>query len=136
MKTAQSHQKSYTDKQRRELEFVVGDHIFVKITPIKGVMRFGKKDKLNPRFIGAFEVLERIGTSAYRVALPAMLSGVYNVFHFSMLLKYMSNLSHVLNYEPLLLNPNISYEERPTQILDWQERRFRNKVIHMSKSSG
>ena len=133
MKTAQSRQKSYADKRRRDLEFVVGDHVFVKIAPMKGVMRFGKKGKLSPRFIGPFEILERIGTLAYRVALPPALSGVHNVFHISMLRKYMSNPSHVLNYEPLQLTPNMSYEERPVQILARQERRLRNKVIPMVK---
>ena len=65
MKTAQSRQKSYADKRRRDLEFAVGDHVFVKIAPMKGVMRFGKKGKLSPRFIGAFKILQRIGTLAY-----------------------------------------------------------------------
>ncbi|XP_075475632.1 uncharacterized protein LOC142507891 [Primulina tabacum] len=101
MKTAQSRQKSYADKWRRELEFAVGDHLFVKVAPMKGVMRIGKKGKLSPRFIGLFEILEKIGTLAYRVALPPMLVGVHNVFHILMLLKYMSNPSHVLNHEPL-----------------------------------
>ena len=133
MKTAQSRQKSYADKRRRDLEFAVGDHVFVKIALMKGVMRFGKKGKLSPRFIGPFEILERIGTLAYRVALPPALAGVHNVFHISMLRKYMSNPSHVLNYEPLQLTPNMSYEERPVQILARQERRLRNKVIPMVK---
>ncbi|XP_073035230.1 uncharacterized protein [Primulina eburnea] len=133
MRTAQSRQKSYADQRRRDLEFAVGDHVFVKVAPMKGVMRFGKKGKLSPRFIGPFEILERVGTLAYRVALPPSLSGVHNVFHVSMLRKYMSNPSHVLNYEPLQLTPHLSFEERPTQILDRQEKRLRNKVIQMVK---
>ncbi|XP_073030694.1 uncharacterized protein [Primulina eburnea] len=133
MKTAHSRHKSYTDQQRRDLEFAVGDHVFVKVAPMKGVMRFGKKGKLSPRFIGPSEILVRVGTLAYRVALPMNLAGVHNVFHVLMLRKYMSNTSHVLNYEPLQLTPNLSFEERPTQILDRQERKLRNKVIHMVK---
>ncbi|XP_073300523.1 uncharacterized protein [Primulina huaijiensis] len=104
MKTAQSSQKRYADKRRRELEFAVGDHVFVKIAPMKSVMRFDENAKLSPRFKGSFDFLKKIGTLAYRVALP-----------------------------PMLLTPNMSYKERPTQILDRQERRLRNKVIHMVK---
>ncbi|XP_042435576.1 uncharacterized protein LOC122021519 [Zingiber officinale] len=133
MRTAQSRQKSYADKRRRDLEFAVGDHVFVKIAPMKGVMRFDKKGKLSLRFIGPFEILDRVGALAYRVALPPNLVGVHNVFHISMLRKYMSNPSHVLNFEPLHLTPNLSYEERPTQILARQERKQRNKVVKMVK---
>ncbi|XP_075515835.1 uncharacterized protein LOC142550642 [Primulina tabacum] len=133
MKTAQSRQKSYADQQHRDLEFAAGDHVFVKVAPMKGVMRFGKKDRLSPRYIGTFEILERVGTLAYRVPLSPNLEGVHNVFHISMLRKDMSNLSHVLNYEPHHLTPHLSFEERTTQILDRQERRLRNKMIHMVK---
>ncbi|XP_073313515.1 uncharacterized protein [Primulina huaijiensis] len=100
---------------------------------MKGVMRFEKKDKISPRYIGPFEILERVGTLAYRVALPPNLVGVHNVIHVSMLWNYISNPSHVLNYEPLQLTQNLSLEETPTQILDRHERRLRNKVIHMVK---
>ncbi|XP_073307135.1 uncharacterized protein [Primulina huaijiensis] len=131
MKTAQSRQKSYVDQRCRDLEFAVGDHMFVKVALLKGVMRFGKKDKLIPRYIEPFEILERVGTLEDRVALPPNLAGVHNVFHVSRLRKYMSNHSHVLNHEPLQLTPNLSFKERPTQILDRQERRLRNKMIHM-----
>ncbi|XP_075494743.1 uncharacterized protein LOC142532307 [Primulina tabacum] len=133
MRTAQSRQKSYADKRRRDLEFAVGDHVFVKVAPMKGVMRFGKKGKLSPRFIGPFEILDRVGTLAYRVALPPNLAGVHNVFHVSMLRKYMANPSHVLNFEPLQLTPNLSYEERPVQILDRQEKKLRNKLVKRVK---
>ncbi|XP_073304532.1 uncharacterized protein [Primulina huaijiensis] len=129
MKTAQSRQNSNADQRRRDLEFAVSVHDFVKVTPMKGVMRFEKKGKLSPRFIRPFEILERVGTLAYRVALPPNLTGVHNVLHVSMLRKYMSNPSYVLNYEPLQLTPNLSFEERPTQILVRQERKLRNKVI-------
>ncbi|KZV53589.1 hypothetical protein F511_40970 [Dorcoceras hygrometricum] len=117
MRTAQSRQKSYADSHRRELVFEVGDHVFLKVALMKGVMRFGKKGKLSPRYIGPFEILERVGTLAYRVALPPHLSAVHNVFHVSTLRKYMSNPSHVLSYEPLRLAPDLSYEEKPVRIL-------------------
>ncbi|XP_073030689.1 uncharacterized protein [Primulina eburnea] len=116
MKTAQSRQKTYTNKRRQDLEFVRGDHEFLKIAPMNGVMRLVKKGKLSSRFIGPFEILNILGALAYRGALPPNLAGVHNVFHVSMLRKYMSNLIHVLNFEPLRLKPNLSYEERPTQI--------------------
>ena len=96
MKTAQSRQKSYADKRRKDLEFSVGDMVFLKVAPMKGVMRFGVKGKLSPRFIGPFEILERVGDMAYRLALPPRLSEIHNVFHVSMLKKYVSNPSYVI----------------------------------------
>ena len=86
--TAQSRQKSYADVRRRPLEFEVGDHIFLRVMPKRGVVRFGKHGKLSPRFTGPFEILERVGTFAYRLALPPSMSGVLEVFHVSILLIY------------------------------------------------
>ncbi|XP_073269649.1 uncharacterized protein [Primulina huaijiensis] len=100
---------------------------------MKGVMRFGKKGKLSSRFIGPFEILNQVGTLAYRVALLPNLAELYNVFHVSLLRKYMANPSHVLNFEPLQLTPNLSYEERLIQILSRHERKLRNKVISLIK---
>ncbi|XP_073311037.1 uncharacterized protein [Primulina huaijiensis] len=134
MKTSRSRQKSYADHRCRDLEFALGDHVFMKFASMKGMIRFGKKGKLSLRFIGSFEILKRVGTLAYRVALPSNLAEVHDVFNVSMLRKYMSNPSHVMNYEPLQLTSNLSFEERPTQILDRQEMRLRNKdVIHTVK---
>ena len=83
--TDQSWQKTYADVRRRPLEFEVGDHIFLKVMPKRGVVRFGKRGKLSPRFIGPFEILERIGTVVYRLALQPSMSSVHEVFHVSML---------------------------------------------------
>ena len=83
--TSQSRQKSYADIRRRPLEFEVGDNVFLKVMPKRGVIRFGKRGKLSPRYIGPFEVLERVGEVAYRLALPPSLSSVHEVFHVSML---------------------------------------------------
>ena len=83
--TAQSRQKSYADVRRRPLEFEFGDHVFLKVMPKKGVVRFGKCGKLSSRFIGPFEILERVGTVAFHLALPPSMSGVHEVFHVSML---------------------------------------------------
>ncbi|XP_073269471.1 uncharacterized protein [Primulina huaijiensis] len=133
MKTAQSRQTSYAHVRRRPLEFNVGDQVFVKIAPLTGVMRFGKKGKLSPRYIGPFEILDRIGERAYRLALPLDLDRVHNVFHVSMLRKYLSNPSHVLRHEALDLLPNLSYEEVPVQILDRKVKVLRNKEIGFVK---
>ena len=95
--TAQSRQKSYADIRRRPLEFEVGDHVFLKVMPKRGVVRFGKRGKLSSRFIGPFEILERVGTVAYRLALPPSMSGVHEVFHISMLQKYTPDPTHVVD---------------------------------------
>ncbi|KAL5563983.1 hypothetical protein UlMin_033730 [Ulmus minor] len=105
METAQSRQKSYADKRRRPLEFQVGDSVFLKVAPMKGVMRFGKKGKLSSRFIGPFEILER----------------------------YVSDPSHVLEHEPIQVNEDLTYEEKPVQILDRKDKTLRNKVIPLVK---
>ena len=87
LKTAQSRQKSYANNRRRDIEFEIGDFVFLKVSPSKGIIRFGKKGKLSPRFIGPFEVLERVGSIAYRIALPPALSHVHDIFHVSMIRK-------------------------------------------------
>ncbi|XP_073269195.1 uncharacterized protein [Primulina huaijiensis] len=133
MKTAQSRQTSYANVRRRPLEFNVGEKVFVKIAPLKGVMRFGKKGKSSPRYIGPFEILDRIGERAYRLAFPLDLHRVHNVFHVSMLWKYLSNPSHVLQHEALDLLPNLSYEEVPVQIIDLKVKVLRNKEIGFIK---
>ncbi|MDV3143412.1 MAG: hypothetical protein Q8761_03245, partial [Sweet potato little leaf phytoplasma] len=108
MQTAQSRQKSYADTRHRELEFSAGEHVFLQVATMKGVLHFDKKGKLSPRYIGPFEILERIGPVAYRLALPPALSAVHNVFHVSLLRKYVSDPSHVLNPEPLQLSGSFS----------------------------
>ena len=105
--TAQSRQKSYADKRRRPLEFEVGDHVLLKVSPTRGVFRFGKKGKLSPRYIGPFEILERVGDLAYRLALPPSLSRVHNVFHVSQLRKYMANTSHIISYDKIEIADNV-----------------------------
>ncbi|PON81624.1 hypothetical protein TorRG33x02_225780, partial [Trema orientale] len=133
MIAAQSRQKFYTDPERRPSNFSVGDKVFLKVALMKGVMRFRKKGKLSPRFIGPYEILEKVGIVAYRLVLPPELSGVHNVFHFSMLRKYVSDPSYVLNHEPLELDPKLNYEERSVHILDRKEKELRNKKISLMK---
>ncbi|KAL5563445.1 hypothetical protein UlMin_033192 [Ulmus minor] len=110
MKLAQSRQKSYADKRRRLLEFQTGNLVFLKVTPMKGTMQFRKKGKLSPRYIEPFKILERIGKVAYRLALPPELSSVHNVFHVSMLRKYILDPSHVLEYELIEVDVDLTYE--------------------------
>ena len=94
---AQSRQKSYADRWRRPLEFKVGDHVFLKVMPKREVVRFNKWGKLSSRYIGPFEILERVGTVMYRLALPLSLLGVHEVFHVSMLRKYTPDPAHVVD---------------------------------------
>ena len=84
--------------RRRPLDFEIGDHVFLKVMPKRGVVRFSKRGKLSPRFIGPFEILERIGTVAYRLALLPSMSCVHEVFHVSMLQKYTSDPAHVVDW--------------------------------------
>ncbi|GFS42569.1 hypothetical protein Acr_00g0080620 [Actinidia rufa] len=129
LQTAQSRQKSYVDVRRRDLEFGEGDHVFLKISPSKGINRFGKRGKLKPRYIGPFEILQRIGTVAYRIALPLELSHVHDVFHVSMLRKYVHDPAHVIHHYPLNMREDLSYVEKPIEIIDRRDQVLRNKVI-------
>ena len=95
--TAKSRQKNYADTRQRPLEFEVGDHVFLKVMPKRRVIRFGKWGKLSSRYIGSFEVLERVGIVAYWLALPSSLSSVHDVFHVSMLRKYTPDPTHVVD---------------------------------------
>nr|GFC61862.1 putative reverse transcriptase domain-containing protein [Tanacetum cinerariifolium] len=88
LKEARTRQKSYADKHRRSIEFQPGDRVFLKVLPARRVRRFGIKGKLSPRFMGPFEILDRIGEVSYRLALPPQLSHVHNVFHVSLLRGY------------------------------------------------
>jgi hypothetical protein len=133
MRAAQDRQKSYADKRRRPLEFEVGNHVFLKVSPWKGMKRFGIKGKLSPKYIGPFEILERIGTCAYRLALPPNLDRVHNVFHVSQLRKYVSDPSHILPDVANEVQPDLTFEQVPVSILDRQEKRLRNKVVLMVK---
>ena len=107
--------------------------MFIKVSPLKGVMRFGKKNKLSPRFVGPFEILDKIGSAVYRVALPPALAKIHNVFHISNLRKYIPDSKHVIKYEPLRIQENLSYEEIPIKILDCKEQVLRTKTIPIVK---
>ncbi|XP_070022450.1 uncharacterized protein [Nicotiana sylvestris] len=129
LKTAQSRQKSYTYVRRRKLEFKEGDQVFLKVSPMKGVMRFGKKGKLSPRFIGPYRILKRIEEVAYKLELPASMTLVHPVFHVSMLRGYVHDYAHIVSPEVVEINDGLTYDEEPIEILDRQVRRLRTKDI-------
>ena len=131
--TAQRRQKSYADVRRKDLKFAAGDHVWLKILPMKGVVHFSKRGKLSPRYVGPFEILSRVGSSAYQLALPPALSVVHNVFHVSMLKKYMPDESYVLNFTELGVAPNLTTVEWPVAILGQEERVLRNQTIRFVK---
>ncbi|KAJ0967756.1 hypothetical protein J5N97_024673 [Dioscorea zingiberensis] len=111
----------------------VGDGVLLKVSPMKGVMLFGKRGKLSKRYIGPFEILERVGAVAYRLALPPDLEQVHNVFHISMLRKYVPDPSHVIQHVPVEIHEDMTYEERPVEILGREERRLRSRAIPFVK---
>ncbi|KAH0776371.1 hypothetical protein KY290_007782 [Solanum tuberosum] len=129
LKMAQSRQKSYTDVRRRALEFEVDDWVYLKVSPMKGVMRFGKKGKLSPRYIGPYRIAKRIGNIAYELELPQELAAVNPVFHISMLKKCMGDPSLIIPTENIGIKDSLSYEEILIQILDRQVRKLRTKEV-------
>ncbi|KAK8976607.1 hypothetical protein V6N11_057207 [Hibiscus sabdariffa] len=133
LKEAFDRQKSYADRRRKDIEFAVGDQVFLKVSPWKKVLRFGRKGKLSPRFIGPYRILERVGPVAYRLELPPQLSRIHNVFHVSMLRQYRPDPSHIIQVQDVELRPNLSHDEEPVQILDQDERILRNRRIPMVK---
>ncbi|GJU71083.1 putative nucleotidyltransferase, ribonuclease H [Tanacetum coccineum] len=133
LKEAQTRQKSYADRHRRALEFQPGEHVFLKVSPTRGVRRFGIKGKLSPRFIGPFEILDRVGKVSYHLALPPQLSHVHNVFHVSLLRGYKYHPLHVISYPFDQIREDLSYTEEPESILDRQDRVMRNKTISFVK---
>ncbi|RVW17664.1 Retrovirus-related Pol polyprotein from transposon 17.6 [Vitis vinifera] len=129
LKTAQDRQKSYADKRRRPLEFEEGDWVFVKVSPRRGIFRFGKKGKLAPRFVGPFQIDKRVGPVAYKLILPQQLSLVHDVFHVSMLRKCTPDPTWVVDMQDVQISEDTSYVEEPLRILEVGEHRFKNKVI-------
>ena len=129
--TAQSRQKSYADVRRRPLEFEVGNHVFLKVMPKRGVVRFGKLEKLSPLFIGPLEILERIDTIVYRLALLPNMSGVHEVFHISMLRKYTPDPAHVVEWGQIEVDTDETFEEGPVCILESRDQVLRRKTVRL-----
>lgn len=116
MKTAKDRQKFYADIKRRHAEFKVGERVFLKISPSKGIKRFGVKGKLSPKFLGPYKTTEGVGEVAYRLPLPVELANVHNVFHVSQLRRYLGDPSHVLTREQVQLEPDLTLENIPIKI--------------------
>ncbi|KAJ6814346.1 uncharacterized protein M6B38_141300 [Iris pallida] len=129
LQAAQDRQKMWADKHRRILEFQPGDHVFLKISPTKGTIRFGTRGKLSPRYIGPFDILEKVGNVSYRLPLPPTLEGVHNVFHVSQLRRYVSDSSHILDHSEITVGPTLRIEQKPVGILDRREKVLRNRII-------
>ena len=134
MKAAQSRYKTYADKHRKNREFNDGDHVLLKVFPIQGAVRFGqKRGKLSPRYIEPFEILERVGKVASRLALPPKMLEVHNVFHISMLRKCAHNPEHEIDFHDIEVNDNATFNEGPVPILDHGVKKLRNKAIPLVK---
>nr|GEU88303.1 retrotransposon protein, putative, Ty3-gypsy subclass [Tanacetum cinerariifolium] len=118
LKAARDRQKSYADNRRKTLEFEVGDRVMLKVSPWKGVICFGKKGKLAPRYVGPFEILERIGPVAYRLRLPEELSEVHDTFHVSNLKKCLADASLHVPLDELKIDKTLCFVEEPIEIMD------------------
>ena len=118
--------------KRNDVEFEVGDNV-LKESLWKKILRFGRKGKLSPRFIGPYEILERVGPVAYHLALPLELDKLHDVFHVSMLRRYRSDPSHVVSSETIELRPNMTYEKEPVEILACEVKELQNKKILLVK---
>jgi hypothetical protein len=126
---AQDRQKKYADQSRKDQNFEVGEFVLLKVSPWKAVTRFGKRGKLNPRYVGPFEILKKVGELAYELALPPHMQNIHNVFHVSMLRKYNPDPMHTIEYESVDIQPDLSFVERPIEILDHKVKILRNKSI-------
>ncbi|XP_057989138.1 uncharacterized protein LOC131172204 [Hevea brasiliensis] len=109
----------YGKPRRKDIEFVMSDYVFLKVYPMKEVMRFRKKSKFAPRYIGPFEITDKVGAIAYQLELPPNLFHVHPLFYIFMLRKYVSDRSHVLQPNTVELNENLIFEEQPIAILDY-----------------
>jgi hypothetical protein len=133
LKAAKSRQETYANKRRRPLEFEVGNHVYLRVSPMKGVKRFGVKGKLAPHYIRPFPILEKCGTVAYKLDLPPSLTGVHDIFHVSQLKKCLKAPVDVVLLEVAPLEADLSYPEHPTKILDQKNRVTRRKTIKFFK---
>jgi hypothetical protein len=133
LKAAQSKQRSYDDTRRRELSFEVGDYVYLKVSPIRGTKRFGVKGKLAPRYIGSYQIEARRGEVAYQLSLPENLSAVHDVFHVSQLKKCLRVPEEQLPTKDFEVQEDLTYIEKPTQILETANQVTRRNTIRMCK---
>ena len=133
LKAAIDRQKSYADLKRKVIEYEVRDKVFLKVSLWRKILRFGKKGKSSQRFIGPYEILERIGPVAYRLALPPELAKLHNVFHVSMLRRYRSDGSHILPVQDIQVQSDFTFDEEPKAILDREVKQLQNKQVPLVK---
>jgi hypothetical protein len=138
LKTAQSRQKSYADKRRREMTFEIGDFVYLKVSPLKGMQRFQLKGKLAPRYVGPFKVLSRRGEVSYQLELPEEMSAVHNVFHISLLRKCLevpekTEVFKNIDHRSVDINTDLTYREVPIRILEEAFRTTRTRSIKFLK---
>jgi hypothetical protein len=132
LKAAQDRQKSYADSNRTHREFKVGDHVFPKVKASRSSLKLGSCAKLAVRFCGPFEILERIGPVAYMLALPAYMT-LHNVFHVSLLNKYVPDANHVIDWTVIQVEPEGVLQVHPVRILDRKNKQLRNRAIELVK---
>jgi hypothetical protein len=133
LKAAQSRQKSYADIRRRPLQFQVGDFVYLRVSPTRGVQRFGIKGKLAPRYIGPFEILEIYGSVAYRLQLRSQLAAIHNIFHVSQLRRCVKLPTEIIDSQAIEIESGMTYTEYPLRVLDTKERSTRRETIRMYK---
>ncbi|GJT71310.1 putative reverse transcriptase domain-containing protein [Tanacetum coccineum] len=133
IKTAHNRQKSYTDKRRNPLEFSVGDNVLLKVSPWKGVVHFGKKGKLAPRFVRPFEIIEKVGPVAYRLDLPEELNGVHDTFHVSNLKKCLADPTLQVPLDEIRVNAKLNFLEEPMEILEREFKKLKRSRIAIVK---
>ncbi|GKF14983.1 hypothetical protein Tco_0056445, partial [Tanacetum coccineum] len=133
LKTAWDRQKSYADKRRKPLEFSVGDHVLLKVSPWKGVVRFGRKGKLAPRYVGPFEIVERVGPVAYRLRLPQELSCIHDTFHVSNIKKCLVDTDLQVPLEEIKIDDKLYFVEKPVKIVDREVKKLKRSWIPIVK---
>ncbi|GJV53130.1 putative reverse transcriptase domain-containing protein [Tanacetum coccineum] len=133
LKRERSRQKSYADKRRKPLEFEVGDRVLLKVSPWKGVVRFGKKGKLAPRYVGPFEIIERVGPVAYRLKLPQELSCVHDTFHVSNLKKCLAEPDVQVPLDEIEIDENLRFVEEPLEIVERDVKKLKRRRIPLVK---
>ena len=133
LKVVQSIQESCVDNHKRDLKFEAGDHVFLKVSHLNSIMRFGRKENICPRFVGLFKILEKVDTLVYIGALPPSLSKIHNEFHVSNLRKHVFDPSHIMELEPIQISEDLAYEEVPIQIVDMMDKVLRHAVVKLVK---
>ncbi|GJW82842.1 putative reverse transcriptase domain-containing protein [Tanacetum coccineum] len=133
IQAARDHQKSYTDVRRKPLKFQVGDKVMLKVSPWKGVIRFGKRGKLNPRYIGPFRIIAKVGTVAYRLELLEQLSRVHSMFHVSKLKKCMADEPLAIPLDEIQVVDKLHFIEEPVKIMDREVKRLKQSHILIVK---